>query len=121
MKEFEMKRNFVFAIAVALVTALFIQVMPLNAEAATFADGEYSVPFTVLKDTSNEVSTTADYMVSPAKVQLVNDKATVTVTLKNASWWQYFKVQNGGTFSDVQRVSQSGDQRVVRFTVSDLT
>lgn len=115
-----MKRIFIVAMAIALVTALFIPIMPLKAEAATFADGEYSVPFTVLKDTSNEVSTTADYMVSPAKVQLVNDKATVTVTLKNSSWWQYFKVQNGGSFSDVQVVSQSGDQRVVRFTVSDL-
>ncbi|MFC5604293.1 NEAT domain-containing protein [Sporosarcina koreensis] len=116
-----MKRNLIIAMAVALVTVLFIPVMPLNAAAATFADGEYSVPFTVLKDIGNERSTTADYMVSPAKVQLVNDKATVTVTLKNSSWWQYFKVQNGGSFSDVQVVSESGDQRVVRFTVSDLT
>lgn len=115
-----MKRIFSVAMAVALVTALFIPIMPLKAEAATFADGEYSVPFTVLKDTSNEQSTTADYMVSPAKVQLMNDKATVTVTLKNSSWWQYFKIQNGGSYSDVQVVSESGDQRVVRFTVSDL-
>ncbi|HEX5564532.1 MAG TPA: NEAT domain-containing protein [Sporosarcina sp.] len=116
-----MKRNLVFAMVFAVVIVLFIPVMPLTAAAATFADGEYSVPFTVLKDTSNERSTTADYMVSPAKVQLVNDKATVTVTLKNSSWWQYFKVQNGGSFSDVQVVSEAGDQRVVRFTVSDLT
>ncbi|WP_262174091.1 NEAT domain-containing protein [Saccharococcus sp. Marseille-Q5394] len=115
-----MKRIFTVAMAVALVTALFIPIMPMKAEASTFADGEYSVPFTVLKDSSNEQSTTADYMVSPAKVQLVNDKATVTVTLKNSSWWQYFKVQNGGSYSDVQVVSQSGDQRVVRFTVTDL-
>ncbi|MCM3709051.1 NEAT domain-containing protein [Sporosarcina luteola] len=115
-----MKRNLIVAMSIALVAALFLPVMPLKAEAATFADGEYSVPFTVLKDTGNEVSTTADYMVSPAKVQMVNDKATVTVTLKNSSWWQYFKVQNGGSYSDVQVVSQSGDQRVVRFTVSDL-
>ncbi|WP_252502137.1 NEAT domain-containing protein [Sporosarcina sp. Marseille-Q4943] len=115
-----MKRHLIVAMTLFLVTALFIPIMPLNASAATFADGEYTVPFTVLKDTSNERSTTADYMVSPAKVQLVNDRATVTVTLKNSSWWQYFKVQNGGSFSDVQVVSESGDQRVVRFTVSDL-
>lgn len=116
-----MKRFFMVAMTFLLVTALFIPMMPREAAAATFADGEYSVPFTVLKDTGNEQSTTADYMVSPAKVQLVNDKATVTVTLKNSSWWQYFKVQNGGGFSDVQVVSESGEQRVVRFTVSDLT
>ncbi|MCG7346454.1 NEAT domain-containing protein [Sporosarcina sp. ACRSL] len=117
-----MKRHFIVAMTFILVTALFISTIhPKVAAAATFADGEYNVPFTVLKDNSNEVSATADYMVSPAKVQLTNDKATVTVTLKNSSWWQYFKVQNGGTYSDVQVVSESGDQRVVRFTVSDLT
>ena len=117
-----MKRHFIAAIAVFMVMALFIPAInPPKAAAATFADGEYTVPFTVLKDNSNEVSATADYMVSPAKVQLVNDKATVTVTLKNSSWWQYFRVQNGGSFSDVQVVSETGDQRVVRFTVSDLT
>ncbi|WP_336824508.1 NEAT domain-containing protein [Sporosarcina sp. USHLN248] len=117
-----MKKISLRAMAFAVVMVLFLPVMmPMKAEAATFADGEYSVPFTVLKDNSNEQSTTADYMVSPAKVQLVNDKATVTVTLKNSSWWQYFKVQNGGSFSDVQVVSESGDTRVVRFTVSDLT
>lgn len=116
-----MKRHLIVAMTLFLVTVLFIPIMPQKAAAATFADGEYTVPFTVLKDNSNEQSTTADYMVSPAKVQLANDKATVTVTLKNSSWWQYFKVQNGGSFSDVQVVSESGDTRVVRFTVSDLT
>ncbi|MGG0670443.1 NEAT domain-containing protein [Lederbergia citrisecunda] len=117
-----MKRNFIIAMAVALVMVLFIPaIMPSEASAAAFADGDYTVPFTVLKDTGNEQSTTADYMVSPAKVQLTGDKATVTVTLKNSSWWQYFKVQNGGSFSDVQVVNESGDQRVVRFSVSDLT
>lgn len=116
-----MKRHLIIAMTLFLVTALFIPIMPQQAAAATFADGEYTIPFTVLKDTSNEQSTTADYMVSPAKVQLAGDKATVTVTLKNSSWWQYFKVQNGGGFSDVQVVSDSGDTRVVRFAVSDLT
>ena len=50
-----MKRHFIVAMTVSLVTALFIPaIVPLKASAATFADGEYTVPFTVLKDNSNE-------------------------------------------------------------------
>lgn len=112
------KKRFSMMIAFLLAFSV-IASMPLQASAANvFADGEYTVPFTVLKDTSNEVSTTADYMVSPAKVHMQNDKATVTVTLNNSSWWQYFKV-NG---RDVQVVSENTgtDKRVVKFDVADL-
>ena len=92
------------------------------AAAGKFADGEYSIPFTVLKDTGNEQSTTADYMVSPAKVIVQNDKTYVVVTLNNSSWWQYFKVQSGGGFADVQVLSNdtANDKRVVKFEVNDI-
>lgn len=96
---------------------------PEKAAAATmFADGEYSVPFTVLKDTGNEQSTTAEYMVSPAKVIVQNDKVFAVVTLNNSSWWQYFKVQTGGGFADVQVLSNdtTNDKRVVKFEVKDI-
>ena len=88
----------------------------------TYADGEYSVPFTVLKDTGNEQSTTAEYMVSPAKVIVQNGKIYAVVTLNNSSWWQYFKVQAGGGFADVQVVSNdtANDKRVVKFEVKDI-
>lgn len=96
---------------------------PEKAKAAsTFADGEYTVPFTVLKDTGNEQSTTAEYMVSPAKVIVQNDKIYAVVTLTNSSWWQYFKVQSGGGFTDVQVLSNdtANDKRVVKFEVKDI-
>ncbi|MBD7984844.1 NEAT domain-containing protein [Sporosarcina sp. Sa2YVA2] len=112
------KKSFSVMIAFLLAFSI-IATVPMQASAATtFADGEYTVPFTVLKDKGNEVSTTADYMVSPAKVHIQNDKATVTVTLNNSSWWQYFKV-NG---RDVQVISENtgSDKRVVKFDVADL-
>jgi len=106
----------------ALFTILPALVLEKAAAASTFADGEYSVPFTVLKDTGNEQSTTAEYMVSPAKVIVQNDKIFAVVTLNNSSWWQYFKVQSGGGFADVQVLSNdtANDKRVVKFEVKDI-
>lgn len=102
---------------------IFPSFTPKKATAApNFADGEYSIPFTVLKDTSNEQSTAADYMVSPAKVIVQNGKTHVVMTLTNSSWWQYFKVQSGGGFSSVQVLGEDtvNDKRVVKFEVKDI-
>lgn len=113
-----------FSMMIAFLLAFsVIAMMPMQASAAaTFADGDYTVPFTVLKDKGNDVSTTAEYMVSPAKVHIQNGKATVTVTLNNSSWWQYFKVNSGGGLKDVQVVSENTgtDKRIVKFDVADL-
>ncbi|MFJ7936657.1 NEAT domain-containing protein [Sporosarcina sp. NPDC096371] len=92
---------------------------PGKALAATpYQDGEYTLPFSVLKDTGNEPSATAEYVVSPAKLIVQNGKMHVVMTLNNSSWWQYFKVQS----ADVQVVSEdkANDKRVVKFAVSDL-
>ncbi len=93
---------------------------PQKAAAATpYADGEYSVPFSVLKDTGSETSATAEYVVSPAKLIVQNGKMHIIMTLNNSSWWQYFRV-NG---AEVQVVSEdtANDKRVVKFEVKDLT
>lgn len=119
-----MKKKSVFMMTVlfALFTILPTLAPDKAAAASKYADGEYTVPFTVLKDTGNEQSTTADYMVSPAKVTVQNGKTYAVVTLKNSSWWQYFKVQAGGGFADVQVVSNdtANDKRVVKFEVTDI-
>lgn len=96
---------------------IFPMISPQKAAANTkFADGEYSVPFTVLKDTGSGQSATAEYVVSPAKVIIQNGKVHVVMTLNNSSWWQYFKVNS----SDVQVLSDNGDKRVVKFPVQDI-
>lgn len=88
------------------------------AAASPYADGEYTVPFSVLKDTGSEPSATAEYVVSPAKLIVQNGKMHVVMTLNNSSWWQYFRV-NG---AEVQVVGEdtANDKRVVKFEVKDI-
>ncbi|MEI3613201.1 heme uptake protein IsdC [Pseudogracilibacillus sp. SO30301A] len=86
--------------------------------ASKYEDGEYSVPFTVLKGDSDERSMTNDYVTSPAKLVVKDGKNLVQITIKNSSWWQYFKV-NG---QDVTVLSEDAgaDTRLVQFEVQDL-
>lgn len=86
-----------------------------NAEAA-YADGEYTLPFTILQGNSSEKSKTNDYVVSPAKLIVKNGKYTVQMTLKNSSWWKSFTVES----KPVKVISDSNDTRVVQFEVSDV-
>lgn len=95
------------------------QLSPVKA-ASEYADGEYNLPFTVLKDSSDEESMTNDYMTSPAKLVVKDGKNLVQVNLKNSSWWQYFKVQSGGNFVDVTVLSEGNDTELVQFEVQDL-
>lgn len=116
-----MKKNPIGIFAMLFMLLLIVPTLaPQKASAATsYADGEYSVPFNVLKDTGSEPSATAEYVVSPAKLIVQNGKMHVIMTLNNSSWWQYFRV-NG---AEVQVVSEdkANDKRVVKFEVKDLT
>lgn len=116
-----MKKNTIGLIAMLFMLLLIVpSLAPQKATAASlYADGEYTVPFSVLKDTGSEPSATAEYVVSPAKLIVQNGKMHVIMTLNNSSWWQYFRV-NG---ADVQVVSEdtANDKRVVKFEVKDLT
>ena len=49
--------------------------------ASKYATGEYNLPFTVLKDSSDEQSMTNDYMVSPAKLVVKDGKNYLQMTL----------------------------------------
>ncbi|MBO1911903.1 NEAT domain-containing protein, partial [Microvirga sp. 3-52] len=88
--------------------------------ASKYADGEYSVPFTVVKNNSNEKSVTNDYLTSPAKLVVKDGKNLIQITIKNKSWWQYFQVQNGGSFGNVTVLSEGKDTQLVQFEVQDV-
>ena len=113
-----LKVLFSFIIAILVVLPV-VQTNTVEA-ASKYADGEHSLPFTVLKDSSNEQSVTNDYMNTPAKLVVKDGKNFVQVSLKNSSWWQYFKVQSGGSFVDVTVLSEGNDTQLVQFEVQDL-
>lgn len=99
----------------------FLFVMPFTqtslVEAASkYKEGEYDLPFTVLKGDSDESSMTNDYLVSPAKLVVKDGKNLVQLTLKNSSWWEEFSVASGG----MTVLSDENDTRVVQFEVADL-
>jgi len=96
-----------------------------HAEAITYEDGQYQVPFQVLKDTSDEISATSDYVDGTAEIHIEHGKIQALLTLKNSSWWQEFKVQShaGQAYNDVVTVSEDADRqtRVVTFPIDDLS
>ena len=108
--------SFIIAILVVLPV---VQTNTVEA-ASKYVDGEHSLPFTVLKDSGNEQSVTNDYMNTPAKLVVKDGKNFVQVTLKNSSWWQYFKVQTGGNLVGVTVLSEGSDTQLVQFEVQDL-
>ncbi|MBD8004170.1 heme uptake protein IsdC [Bacillus norwichensis] len=104
-------------LVIPLLLAVFALTFNINsASAATYADGEYTLPFTVLKGDSDERSMTNDYLSSPGKLIVKDGKNFVQLTLKNSSWWKEFKVGS----QDVTVISEGNDTRVVQFEVQDL-
>lgn len=105
---------------IIFIIALFANnINNLVSAASNYEEGEYSIPFTVLKGDSSETSMTNDYLQSPGKLIVKNNKNIIQLTLKNKSWWQYFKV-NG---IDVTVVSENNgaDTSIVQFEVQELT
>ena len=93
-----------------------------DTEEKVYADGEYVLPFVVWQADKDDTSVADGYLEKPAKLIVEDGKYTVQTTLKNDSWWQYFKVESAGTFVDVTEISkdEDADTRVVAFEVEDL-
>ena len=87
-----------------------------------YADGEYDLPFVVWQADKDDISVADGYLEKPAKVIIEDGEYTIQATLKNDSWWQYFKVESGGDFIDVDVLSedQDADTSLVQFKVDDL-
>ncbi|MED1084911.1 NEAT domain-containing protein, partial [Bacillus mycoides] len=119
-----MNRYFKIVVAMFLTIFTFVSTLqPLAVQAATqLADGEYSIGFKVLKDTSDEESMMNQYSVSPGTLKVKDGKKKVSFTLTHSSWITKFETEKGSQFVDVNVVSEDkeSDTRVVEFDVEDL-
>ncbi|MEF2244167.1 MULTISPECIES: NEAT domain-containing protein [unclassified Paenibacillus] len=119
MKRINKRLALLFLYIVIAAAAAF----PQGAFAARqFEDGEYSVPFEVLKSSGNETSATNEYMVTPAKIKVEKGELHAIVTLKNSTWWKEFKVASGSSYADVTKLSEDTEKetRVVTFKITDI-
>ncbi|HDR7895572.1 TPA: NEAT domain-containing protein, partial [Bacillus pacificus] len=119
-----MNRYFKIVVAMFLMIFTFVSTLqPLAVQAATqLADGEYSIGFKVIKDTSDEVSKMNDYVISPATLKVKDGKQKVSFTLKNSEWITKFTTEKNGQFVDVNVIGENKEQntRVVEFDIVDV-
>ncbi|MED0996861.1 NEAT domain-containing protein [Bacillus mobilis] len=119
-----MNRYVKIIVAMFLMVFTFVSTLqPLAVQAATqLADGEYSIGFKVLKDTSDEESMMNQYSVSPGTLKVKDGKKKVSFTLEHSSWITKFETEKNGQFVATNVISEDKekDTRVVEFEVDDV-
>ncbi|HHT7199770.1 TPA: NEAT domain-containing protein, partial [Bacillus cereus] len=119
-----MNRYVKIIVAMFLMVFTFVSTLqPLAVQAATqLADGEYSIGFKVLKDTSDEESMMNQYSVSPGTLKVKDGKKKVSFTLEHSSWITKFETEKAGQFVATNVISEDKekDTRVVEFEVDDV-
>ncbi|PHG22912.1 cell surface protein, partial [Bacillus wiedmannii] len=119
-----MNRYLKIVVAMCLMIFTFVSTLqPLVVQAASqLADGEYSIGFKVLKDTSDEESMMNQYSVSPGTLKVKDGKKKVSFTLEHSSWITKFETEKNGQFVATNVISEDKekDTRVVEFEVDDV-
>ncbi|WP_417852568.1 NEAT domain-containing protein, partial [Bacillus wiedmannii] len=119
-----MNRYLKIVVAMCLMIFTFVSTLqPLAVQAASqLADGEYSIGFKVLKDTSDEESMMNQYSVSPGTLKVKDGKKKVSFTLEHSSWITKFETEKSGQFVATNVISEDKekDTRVVEFEVDDV-
>ena len=118
-----MNRYTKIIVSMFLMIFTFVSTLqPLAVQAATkLADGEYSIGFKVLKDTSDEESMMNQYSVSP-DFKSEGWEKKVSFTLTNSSWITKFETEKSGKLVATNVISEDKekDTRVVEFDVEDV-
>ncbi|PGR24224.1 cell surface protein, partial [Bacillus anthracis] len=119
-----MNRYLKIVVAMCLMIFTFVSTLqPLAVQAASqLADGEYSIGFKVLKDTSDEESMMNQYSVSPGTLKVKDGKKKVSFTLEHSSWITKFETEKAGQLVETNVISEdkAKDTRVVEFDVEDV-
>src|SRR5690625_3839538 len=128
-----MKKSMKIALSFLLVWAAilpsFVHSDSVAAASNVYEDGEYDIPFDVLKEDNDDISSAGSNIVSPGALTIVDGKYEVTVTMTETNYFKDFltETEQLGSFeeedfAEVETVSVDGekDERVVKFIVQDL-
>ncbi|WP_051621078.1 heme uptake protein IsdC [Paenibacillus sp. UNC451MF] len=107
---------------VMIMFSLTIFTMPV-AQAASLADGTYTVDYTIKQAENDSASMANDYFEKPATVVVKNGEAALKIQMNHSKWITQFKVPEKDGFVDAKVVSSdsANDTRVVQFTADDLS
>lgn len=120
-KEWNLVKNMFkkYLFAFALFSAFLFVFTSVSFASNSYADGDYSVDYTILKADNDSASMANDYFLKPAKLSVNNGQMKVQIELKNSSWIKSLEV--GGVVPTVVSEDTANDRRVVEFAVSDLS
>ncbi|WP_411345210.1 NEAT domain-containing protein [Paenibacillus sp. WLX1005] len=90
---------------------------PGNSE---YADGTYTIPFSIYKDGTSDVSVMDAYVSKPATLVVASGKYNVRLRLSNSSWIPSFQTKVNGKFEEATIVSQDTNSRTVEFPIESV-
>lgn len=105
--------------SLVLLFILIFFFVPAGFAASPYADGEYSISYTVLKADTDSASMANDYFLKPVKLIVQNGEMKIQMSVKNSSWIQ--SVQIGGVTPTVISEDPANDKRTMEFKVADLS
>src|SRR5690625_3214384 len=124
-----MKIALSFLLGWAAILPSFVHSDSVAAASNVSEDGEYDIPFEVLKEDNDDISSAGSNIVSPGALTIVDGKYEVTVTMTETNYFKDFltETEQLGSFeeedfAEVETVSvdEEKDERVVKFIVQDL-
>lgn len=114
-------RTFVCAMVLLVFITAFFQGAQ-SADAATLADGTYTVDYVIKKPEDESVSMANDYWEKPATVIISGGAIKIRTTINHSEWVTQFKVPSGSSYVDAKLISQNKEKntRLVEFSVDSL-
>ncbi|MCM3709052.1 NEAT domain-containing protein [Sporosarcina luteola] len=117
-----MKKSLLVLFTAMLLIFTAMPSLPAAAEVAATQEATYELPFKVLHEEKDEVSTAGQFVKSPAEVKVEDGKSFVYITLLDSQYWQSLLIQDGDKFIDAEVVSENAEKqtRLVKFELKDV-